>query len=538
MSDADFILTNANVLTSDEKRPQADFVAVKDGRIAYVGDASEKSRWQSRGTKVIDCNGQTVVPGFIDAHCHIFSFMRQLMSIDLSSPEIKSIADIQTAIARKVKYTPPGRWINATDYNEFYLAEKRHPTRWELDEVSPDNPVVVSHRSLHAAVLNSRALDLAGINTATPEPPGAYIERRIEDGEPDGLLVEMLGYLRDKIIPPVSQQELNLVAKEANQYYLSQGLTSLQDATFVNDYKRWQMYRRFHKEHKLDCRVTLMTGLERLPEFRINGLEFGSGDNNLRLGAVKLIPSMMTDRQRAANAEYTPDKEKVGELVWDSLYPPESELVKAIIGLHKDGYQVAIHAVQEKLVEAVVGVYKKVQTEVSDFALRRHRIEHCAECPPHLLARIKKLGLVIVTHPAYAYFSGDRYLATVAPSTIPFLYPLRAFKESGLVVAGASDSPVTPANPVMGIYGGVTRTTTTGQKMSPEQSISASDVLKMFTINAAYAAHEENIKGSITTGKLADFAVLSADPTTIPPEQIKDIRVTKTIIGGKVVWES
>ncbi|HXX59106.1 MAG TPA: amidohydrolase, partial [Dehalococcoidales bacterium] len=455
MPDAELLLTNALVITVDEKQPSAECVAVKNGLIVYVGDKSERANWQGAGTHVIDCGGQTVVPGFIDAHCHIFSFLRKLMSIDLSGPEIKSIADIQTAIARKVKYSPPGRWINATDYNEFYLAEKRHPTRWELDEVSPDNPVVVSHRSLHGAVLNSRALELAGITASTPEPPGAYIERRTTDGEPDGLLVEMLGYLRDKVIPPVSQPELEWVVKEANKYYLSQGLTSLQDATFVNDYKRWQMYRRFQQEHALDCRINLMTGLERLPEFIKNGIESGSGDNNLRLGAVKIIPSMMTDRQRAANAEYTPDESKVGELVWDSLYPPESELVKIIIKLHNDGYQVAIHAVQEKLVEAIIGVYEKVKTEVSDFASRRHRIEHCAECPPHLLSRIKKLGLVIVTHPAYAYFSGDRYLGTVAPSTIPFLYPLRAFKESGLVVAGASDSPVTPANPVLGIYGGV-----------------------------------------------------------------------------------
>jgi predicted amidohydrolase YtcJ len=538
MPAADLILTNAHVITVDDKQPFAEMVAVKNGRIAYVGEKASLLVWQGSGTRVIDCGGQTVVPGFIDAHCHIFSFARKLISLDLGIPSIKSIADIQAAVKQRVGETKPGEWITGTDYNEFYLQEKRHPTRWELDEVSPLNPVVVSHRSLHAAVLNSQALERAGINVATPEPPGAFIGRRVTDGEPDGLLVEMLGYIRGEVMPPLQGEQLENGVRLANDFYLSQGVTSLQDATFVNDLKRWRYQQYFKTEGLLKSRVYMMTGVKKLPDFLNERITFGAGDEFLRLGGIKIVPSMLTDKQHTQQAEYTPYTQDGAGIVWESLQPPESELLQMVLAAHGAGFQIAIHAIQSKLVEAIVGVYAKAQKQLPNFALRRHRIEHCAECPPRLLERIKRLGLVIVSHPGNVYYSGDRFLDTVDAATVPYLYPMRSFVASGLAVAAASDSPVMPANPLMGIYGGVTRTTTTGQKISPEQAVAASDVLKMYTLNAAYASHEEKLKGSIAVGKLADFAVLSADPTTVSPEKIKNISVKMTILGGEIVWES
>jgi predicted amidohydrolase YtcJ len=513
---ADLILKNANIVTMDKNRPIAQLVAVKNGRITYVGDSGHIAEWQGASTKVVDCGGKTVTPGFNDAHCHIYSFVRKLLSIDLSTPDIKCIDDILAIIKRSAKKTAPGEWTTATDYNEFTLAEKRHPTRWELDKVAPDNPVVLSHRSLHACVLNSKALELAGINITSPEPPGAFIGRRETDGEPNGLLVEMLGYIRENVMPPLEGEELERGIKLANEQYLSVGLTSLQDATFVNDLKRWRNHQHFKAEGMLKSRVYMMFGKETMPQFQKIHLGFGSGGSFLRLGGMKIVPSMISDK----------------------LHPTEPDIIEQILTAHRAGYQVAIHAVQEKLVDAVVGIYEAVKNRVPDFSSRRHRIEHCAECPPQILERIKRLGLVINTHPSFAYFSGDRYLATVAPTTIPYLYPMKSFIESGLIVTGASDSPVVNNNPLMGIYGGVTRTTASGKKMTPEQCITASQVLAMYTTNAAYASHEEHVKGSITVAKYADMVVLSANPLTVPPEKIKDIKVQMTIIGGEVVWES
>jgi len=512
---ADLILKNANVITMDKKQPTAQLVATKNGRIAFVGDNSHLAEWQGVGTKVIDCGGKTVTPGFNDAHCHIYSFVRKLLSIDLSDPKIKCIDDIKTIIKHSVEKTAPGEWITATDYNDFTLAEKRHPTRWELDEIAPNNPVVLSHRSLHACVLNSKALAMADIHIATPEPPGAFIGRRETDGEPNGLLVEMLGYIREDVMPSLEGRELERGIKLANEHYLSMGLTSLQDATFVNDIKRWRSHQHFKAEGMLKSRVYMMFGKETMPPFQEAKLGFGTGSDNLRLGGMKIVPNMISDK----------------------LHPPQPEMIEQILTAHRAGYQVAIHAVQEKLVEAIVGIYEAVKNQTPDFASRRHRIEHCAECPPQILERIKRLGLIITTHPSFAYYSGDRYLATVAPTIIPYLYPMKSFIESGLIITGASDSPVVNNNPLMGIYGGVTRTTASGRKMSPEQCITAKQVMAMYTTNAAYASHEENIKGLITVGKYADMVVLSADPTSVPFEKIKDIKVEMTIIGGKVVWE-
>ena len=169
---------------------------------------------------------------------------------------------------------------------------------------------------------------------------------------------------------------------------------------------------------------------------------------------------------------------------------------------------------------------------------RRHRIEHCSQCPPHLLERLNKLQAVVVTQPPFLYYNGERYLATVPADRLQWLYRIRSFLNSGLIVAGSSDSPVVPDNPLVGIYAAVTRQTESGQPLLPEECISASQALAMYTINAAYASFEEGIKGSITQGKLADMVLLSDDPTKIPPEQIEDIKVEMTIIDGKVVWEA
>ncbi len=514
---ADLILKNANVITVDPRQPTAELVAIKGDKILLVGGSESLESVRGAKTKVIDCHGKTVVPGFNDAHCHIFSFIRKLLSVDLSPPSVSSISDIKVAISQKAQNTPSGQWITGTDYNDFYLTEKRHPTRWDIDEVAPHHPVVLSHRSLHACVLNSLALSLAGITGETPELPGALIERDLDSGEPNGLLfgAEMLGHIREKAMPPLSEVELTNGITLAGRHYLSQGITSLQDATFVNDFRRWQHYQRFKGTGMLKSRVYMMSGIETLSQFQEAGLSFGSGDNQLRLGGVKVILSEATGQ----------------------LYPPQPELNQQVFNAHRAGFQLAIHAVQPSTVEAAIIALEFAHSQLPQ-AGRRHRIEHCSECPPRLLKRLKKLQAVVVTQPPFLYYSGERYLATVPAERQMWLYRIKSFLQSGLIVAGSSDSPIVPDNPLVGIYGAVARRTQSGQPLLPEERISASQALAMYTINAAYASFEEGIKGAITPGKLADIVLLSDDPTQIPPEQIKDIKVEMTMIGGKVVWEA
>jgi predicted amidohydrolase YtcJ len=516
MPTADFIFKNADVITVDARQPKADFAAVKGDKILFAGAKDDLNDFTGPGTKFVDCAGKTLLPGFNDAHCHIFSFLRKLTGVDLGSPKIKSIDDIKAVIKEKATKTPPGQWITGTDYNEFYLAEKRHPTRWEIDEAAPDNPVMLTHRSLHGCVLNSKGLALAGITTETPELPGTMIDRDVtRGGEPNGFLAEMVGYLREHIMPPISEKELKTGIKLANEEYLSQGLTSLQDATVVNDLKRWRHYQDFKKNGLLQSRIYMMTGIETMQEFRDAGLGFGAGDENLRLGAVKIVPSMIADK----------------------MHPAPEELNDLVLQIHRAGFQLAIHGVQSQMVAAIIRCYEYMQQNTVDFHTRRHRIEHCSECPPQLMDRLKKLKPVIVTHPSFTYFSGDRYLATVEKDVIPWLYRTGTMMKRGLAAAGGSDSPIVPNSPIMGIYGTVTQLTSSGQMLNPAEKLTAEEVIKMYTLNAAYASHEEKIKGSISHGKLADMVLLNRNPTTVSAEEIKDIKVQMTIIGGKVVWE-
>jgi len=501
---ADVILKNANVITMDSARPSAELVAITGDKISFVGGSKELDSVAGSGTRVIDCGGRTVVPGFNDAHLHFFSLVQKLLSIDLSPPTVRSIADIKEAIRHKAASTSPRAWLRGTDYNEFYLAEKRCPTRWDIDEAAPGHPVILNHRSLHACVLNSLALSLAGINSETPEPPGARIERDLSTGEPNGILLNI-----QAVIPPFTEAEFEEGVRLANSMFLSYGITSFQEATYKNDLSRWQTIRNFKESGSLRSRVTMMTGPETWHQFQEARMTTGAGDNQLRLGAVKILLDVQ---------------------------PEQEELNQLVLECHRSGWQLAFHAVAENTVAAAISALEYADSYLP-VAGRRHRIEHCGECPPYLLERLKKLGSVIVTQPPFIYYSGERYLATVPESQLPWLYRIRSPLESGVVVAGSSDAPVVPNNPLVGIYAAVMRQAESGQVLLPEERITVNQALALYTTNAAYASFEENIKGSISPGKLADIAVLSNDPTRLPPEQIKDIKVEMTIIGGEVVRE-
>lgn len=515
MAVAELLLKNADVITMDPTVPSASLVAVKDGRIIFTGTDKDAELLSGPGTRVIDCEGKTLVPGFIDSHCHIFSFLRNHLTVDLSPAAVRSIEDIKAAIRRKVAVTPPGHWINGSDYTEFYLAEKRHPTRWDIDEVAPDHPVILSHRSLHACVLNSRALALAGITNETEEPPGGSIHRDPNTGEPDGLLFDMLGYIRYRVMPPLSDAELEKGAVDVNRSFLSQGITSLQDATVSNEVRRWHTYRRLQEKGILKSRIYLMTGIEHIREFRDAGIAFRSGDDFLRMGGLKIVLGEATGK----------------------LHPSQADLNRYVLEAHREGCQVALHAVQPATVEAALNAIECALSE-SPHRQHRHRLEHCAECPPLLFERTRKLGAVISMQPPFLYYSGERYLAQIPADSIRWLYRVKSFLDAGLVVAAGSDTPVVPNSPLVGICTAVMRQAATGQLLAPEERVSALQALALYTRNAAYASYDEQVKGSITAGKLADLLLLSDNPLRVAPEEIKEIKVEKTIIGGSVVWEN
>ncbi len=508
----DLILSNARVITMNPHQAYAGLVAISGDRIAAVA-ANDVAAFAGPGTRVINCGGKTVIPGFNDAHCHIFSQIRSLLSIDLTPQSVRSIEDIKAAVHWRAEKTLPGRWISGNGFNEFYLAEKRIPNRWDLDEATTRHPVMISHRGLHCCVLNSLALSLAGIVAERPDPPGALIDRDPVTGEPTGILFEMQGYIRHQVMPHLSEEEVQRGMAAVNRLCLENGITSVQDASVTNNLARWNSYKTAAESGCFQPRISLMFGLDAVSDFREAGMVSGSGDEHLRLGPIKMLVT-------EATGQVEPDQPRLNMLVQDYT---------------RAGFQIAIHAVQENTVAAAISALETVGADA--VAKSRHRIEHCSECPPALLKRLKKIRPVIVTQPSFLYYSGERYLTTVEPRKIPWLYRIKSFMNAGLTVAASSDTPSVPGNPLVVIYAAVPRKAESGQYLCPEQGILVSKAIAAYTVNAAYASFEDDIKGTIAPGMLADMVVLNGDPLRVPKIGIKDIQVDMTIIGGKVVWE-
>lgn len=509
---ADLILYNANVITLDSSCPKARWIAVKEGRILALGGNEVWREFKGPGTIMVDCHGETVLPGFNDAHCHLLALAKRLISPSITPKDVRSISDIQREIGRLAQSLPPGTWINAEGYDEFYLAEKRHPTRWDLDRASPVHPIKITHRSGHAHVLNSRALAFVGISRETPDPPGGVIDRDLETGEPTGLLYDMGGFL-SKRIPPLGEAQLERGIYLVNQELLSSGITSVQDASAENDFSRWRLFERWKEEGALKSRVSLMLGLEGFIGCKEEGLLPVLLRSRIRLGGVKIVL-----------------QETAGQ-----LSPSQEELDEVIPDVHQSGLQIAFHAVEEGTVDAACLILEHLLDRIPRRD-HRHRIEHCSVCRPGTAQRLAALGALVVTQPAFVYYHGERYLQMVPEKDLRFLYPIASLVKSGVRVAAGSDSPVVPGDPLVGIYAAISRRAETGEVITPEECLSVVDALQLYTLNAAYAQFQEDLSGSITPGKLADLIVLNGDPVQMPAGEIRNLQVNMTIIGGEIVW--
>ncbi|MDI6857987.1 MAG: amidohydrolase [Dehalococcoidia bacterium] len=461
------------------------------------------------GTRVIDCGGRTVIPGFIDAHCHLLAYAASLLSLDVSPRSVASVADIQRILRDRASKTPPGDWIRAVGYDETALAEKRHPTRRDLDAAAPNHPVRLVHQSGHASVLNSLALSLAGITIESEEPAGGCIDRDLETGEPTGLLLEMDSLL-EEVVPPISEEELAHGVREAAARFLAQGVTSVQDATATNGIREWHLFRSLIGERHLPLNVTLMESIDSLgwvPEEELDG--------RLRRGPIKIALSELGD-------EIYPGEQEIDEMVWEA---------------HRRGRQVAVHAVTERGIASTLGAIERALSRLyrSD---HRHRIEHCSVCPPELARRLGAAGVIVVTQPSFLHFSGDRYLSQVPPEDLPHLYPLARLRAAGVEVAASSDAPVTPPAPLRSVASAVMRRSAGGRALSPEEGVDVEEALRMHTLSGARAAFEEGVRGSLAPESDADIVVLSADPTAVPADKIADIGVEMTIVRGEVAWRA
>lgn len=508
---ADLVLRNAGVITLEPRRPSARTVYIQGGRILKVSARDIDLAVTGPGARIIDCVGKTVIPAFHDAHCHIPAYAEGLLNIDISPASVRSIKDIVGRLKEAALRLPAGSWLRCTGYNEFYLEEKRHPTRHDLDLATTVQPVKLTHRSGHAHVLNSLALQLAGINSESEEPPGGMIERDLETGEPNGLLYGMGSYLAQRIAPP-GDDEFDSAVARAGRTLLSMGITMVQDASPGNGMTRWNRFITWKRKGLFAPRAVMMFGAAELPTLQ-GRQPFYDKATGLGSGAIKI----MIDEVRG------------------NLNPPQEDLNHLVADIYRRRLQAALHAVEETTVEAAALALEYGFKE-APLKGHRHRLEHCSVCSPAVARRLALMGAGAVTNPAFIYYSGERYLAQAPPHQLKQLYAINTMLKSGMWVAAGSDAPVADPDPLKGIYAAVTRRTETGQLVAPGEAISVLDALKLYTINAAYSCFREKQTGSLAKGKWADLVVLNGDPLRATPRELKNLRVEMTLLDGEVVY--
>ncbi len=530
---ADMVILNGNIITVDAKKPYAQAVAIKSGKITGVGSNAAIKRLAGAGTEVLDMMEMTVLPGFIDSHTHPSMAATSFLEIDCRAPEIKGIKDIQAAVAKKAAELGPGEWVRGTNYNDSKLAERRQVTRRELDEAAPNNPVLLRSDTGHQSIANSQALAIAGITRNTPDPAGGKIDRD-EAGEATGLLYELASRLvRDKV-PEYNVEQMKQGLRALWTKFNEWGITSTHDAS--GETTGIRAYQELLAEGTRKIRVNLMVRMTAGPRVTLDhmralGIQSGFGDEWLKVMSLKI----MGDGSGAGGTAgvYTPQFR--GPKGLGIMTTSAEEMDRLVMDAHQAGIRVSIHSIGDRGIDIALDAIEKAQKAypASDM---RHRIEHNSCSTPKQLERIKALGVVPSSSIGYMYAIGDQYAENFGPERSRWLHPHKTMQEMGIIAGGNSDCPVSFNGPLIQMYAAVTRKSCTGQAVGPEETINIKDAVKTYTWNGAYLAKEENIKGSIEAGKLADLVVLDRDVMTVPSNEIKDVKVLMTIVDGKVVY--
>ncbi|GAB5601664.1 amidohydrolase [Thermus sp. FJN-A] len=529
MVKADFALVRARIYTLDPRMPRAEGLAAWRGRILALGSEDQLKDLIGPGTEVLEAGGRPVFPGFHDAHCHILLFGLSLLEVNLKG--VVSLEQVRAAVADRARSLPAGRWIRGGGYNENLLAERRHPTRWELDAAAPEHPVWLSHVSGHMGVANSHALALAGIGRDTPDPPGGRIVRD-ELGEPTGLLLETAQELIKRVLPPYSPQELKEALSLAGSRMAAEGITAAQDAWagWIAP-QEFRAYQEAVEEGGLPQRVWLLVDARSLQgDYRgaFFGLRTRFGGERLRLGAVKFFADgSLIGRTAALSQPYADPPGALGLLTYEPAVLKE-EVRKA----HEAGWQVAVHAIGDRAIEITLEAFAEA---LGPQAPRyRPRVEHAGLLRPDLMEKVRRVGAVVVTQPRFVYELGDGFREALGEERLRWVYPLRSLE--GVALAFSSDRPVVEGAPLLGLEAALNRRTALGIPLAPEEAMGLEPALQAYTLGGAYAAFSEGELGSLTVGKWCDFVVLEEDPFLVSPAEIGGIGVWATVVGGRTVF--
>ncbi len=528
----ELIVEDAEFVTMAGAGP-AEGMLVRDGRIAVVGPAGAVRAAAGPGAQVVRLDGATVVPGLIDAHCHVCDVGYLAAAADCSQPSAPDIPAIQARLREAAGRTPEGSWVTGGGYVEYKLRENRHPTRADLDQAVPDRPAVVYHTSLHACVLNTAALREAGFADAQPDPPGGRFGRDAE-GRLDGVLFEgpmfalFESNLRHDLDRMGAAQRVKVV-EMAGQRLAALGLTAACEADMRRD--SFGAFAEADANGLLSQRIYGMVVHDQVDWLLGAGLR-GRRSGRLAAEAVKIwADGGMSSRTAAIHGSYPVPPYGSG-----ILYFELDLLTEMVRDFDTRGFQVAIHAQGDRAIETVLDAYATVLAGQAGNP-RRHRIEHGGAMYPPLAARAAAMGIVVASQPGFMSTLGDGFAAAFGDRRDD-LYAFASWRRAGITVAGSSDAPVITADPLLGLRDAVLRRTGDGLVLGPAERLASRDALEMYTTQAAFAMHREGEIGSLEPGKLADFVVLDRNPLRTEPERITDIRVLATVLDSAPVYQS
>lgn len=536
---AETIFTGGDVVTMDDTRPSAEGVAVAGGRIIGVGSAAEIEAFKDEKTQIVDLERKALLPGFIDGHSHFFQVALVSTSVNVSAPPVGNVGAISEIVATLKQYAveqppKPGGWLIGFGYDGSALRDGREATRDDLDAAFPKTPVLLIHVSGHGCLLNSAALKLAGIDASTPTPPGGVIARKPGSNEPTGLLMETAWLPVIGIIPKPSPQEALQSIARAQASYAANGYTTAQDAPAIAPIMA--LYEEAAQQKLLAIDLVAYADADGLVKRVEDGLRFPAAySGHLRIGGVKLI---LDGSPQGKTAYFTrpyltggPNGEKNYRGV---PVMSEQEVKAAVAFAYQHNAQVLAHCNGDAAIDMMLEAHRAAGAPQS----RRTTIVHSQFVRPDQLQRYVEYGFVASFFTNHAYFWGDVHVKNLGKERAYFLSPMRSAGRLGIRMSDHSDFFVTPLNPLFIAWTAVNRVSRTGEVIGPDERISAHDALRALTVDAAYQYGEENRKGSIAVGKLADVVVLDRNPLTVDPAEIKDVRVVRTYKEGKAVYEA
>ena len=537
---ADLALINGKIITVDKNFSTTEAISVKNDKIQHVGTTEEVKKLIGPETKVVDLKGKTVMPGLYDSHLHVTGTGSALMMINCRTPPMSSIEDMKKAVAEKVKGAKPGEWILGRGWDQAKLAEHRNPSRYDLDEVAPENPVVLTRTCGHLLVANSKALEIAVITKDTPSPVGGKIVKD-KNGEATGMLEESpaMNLVRQHI-PPDGIPEFMAQIKTAFQAFNKVGITSVIDAGTTED--QMVAYQRLREQGDVTVRTNFMlraidgtepleSSLKRIEKFPMIS---SFGDELLKLQGLKiLIDGGIGGRTALLREPYENDPDDYGLLT-----VPVENLQKLVDAANKRGMLCGIHCAGGKAMDIVIEAFKKTN-KIKPIKGRGFYLIHAYQPSEQNFKDCRELGINVASQPSFLYYLGDSYHENVGDERSKWLKPHRAWIDNKIMVASGTDSPVTPYYPFVSLWTSIARRTEVNNiQMGTKQKVTREEAIKMYTINGTYLTFESDIKGSLEAGKLADMVIIDRDILTCPEDDIKDTKVLATYLGGKLIYEA